>query len=74
MEGGLDLDLDGEVSLGLTKLWPGVTLTKYLTMLDTYHFAGSYYCPLSPREGSTTFMGRSLEAELPLASSRLTSL
>lgn len=71
---GCGLDLDHEVSLGLTKFWPGVTLAKYLSMLDTYQPSRIIHCPLSPHEGNTTLMGKSLEADLPSASSRLTSL
>ena len=39
------LDLDGEVSLGLTKLWPGVNLAKYL---DTQQSSRIILLPFVP--------------------------
>lgn len=71
-----DKDLDQvmrSLSPTLATLWPEVALGPPWPNISQCFTAADIpesYCPLSPQEGNTALVGKSLENDLPLASAR----
>lgn len=70
---GWALDSDHEVSLGLTKFWSGITLGKYVSMLNTYQPSRIRLLPFVPIRRKQNLGGLKSGADLHSVSSRLTS-